>query len=420
MKANALRNGSFTFVRLDKFGPKLVKIHAKVFKDINAILRPQTQRWTFIVLLALILPVSGFRGMYTPADDKVNVVVIDAGHGGKDPGNIGTGRHKDREKDVSLDVALLVGKYITENLPDVKVIYTRDDDTFLELRERCAIANEEGADLFISIHCNASTARSAYGSETYVMGLTREEANLEVSRRENSVILMEDNYEENYEGYDPNSPLSTIFGRLSQSAYLDQSVEYASLVQNQFRERVQRRDRGVKQSTLYVLDFTAMPSVLVELGFLTNSGEEDFLVSERGKELMASGIYRAFKEYKIRMDAVSDGIHMEDRAPQVVNPDVVELVEEVPEEPAAPEFMVQIMVSGNLLELDPANFGGLENVTYFQEGRLYKYALGGYATLEEAKAAKTLAVEAGFEDAYLIAFYDNEKISVSEAERLLQ
>ncbi|WP_170266343.1 N-acetylmuramoyl-L-alanine amidase family protein [Phaeocystidibacter luteus] len=384
-------------------------------KQTDAIYRPQTKRWTLLVLLGLILPSLGFEHKRVEADDKVNVVVIDAGHGGKDPGNVGTGRYRKKEKDVSLNVALLLGKYIEENLPDVKVIYTRDDDTFLELHERCNIANEAGADLFISIHCNAATARSAYGTETYVMGLTREEANLEVSRKENSVIFLEDNYEENYEGFDPNSPLSTIFGRLSQSAHLDQSVEYASLVQDQFRERVQRRDRGVKQSVLYVLDYTAMPSVLIELGFLTNRNEEDFLLSERGQELMASGIYRAFKDYKLHMDAIADGLVIQER------PDSA-LVENQPEieAPAPPHFAVQIMVSSNLVEQNPENFGGLEGVSFYKEGRLYKYILDGYSSKADALEAQARAKAAGFNDAYLVAFHRGEKISVGEAERLLQ
>lgn len=425
MRVRTLRNGSFTFVSPFKIGSKLLKIHTTVSKESDATFRPQTKRWLFVVWIGFILPNIASVPKAKVDDGKVNVVVIDAGHGGRDPGNVGTGSHREKEKDVALATALLVGKYIEENLPDVTVIYTRDDDTFKELHERATLANEVNADLFISIHCNAGP-RQAYGSETYVMGLSREEANLEVSRRENSVILLEEDYEENYEGFDPNSPLSTMFGRLSQSAYLDQSVEYASLVQAQFKDRVKRRDRGVKQSVLYVLDYTAMPSVLVELGFLTNYNEEDFLISERGQELMASAIYRAFKEYKIRRDAISDGLTIheaQEQAAEAVDsvPDAANEEEVVVEEtPAGPEFMVQIAVSSNLLECVPQNFGGLEGVSYYKEGRLYKYVLEGYYTKEEADAAKQVAIEAGFEDAFLVAFFEGEKISVSQAERLLQ
>ncbi len=431
----ALRNGSFTFVSPLNDGSKLLKINTTVSKDRNAIIRPSTKRWLFLVWIGLILPNIASVPAAKVDDGKVNVVVIDAGHGGKDPGNLGTGRHSKKEKDVALATSLLLGKYIKENIPDVTVIYTRDDDTFLELHERAALANEVNADLFISIHCNAGP-RQAYGTETYVMGLTREEANLEVSRRENSVILLEDDYEQNYEGFDPNSPLSTMFSRLSQSAYLDQSIEYASLVQEQFKDRVRRRDRGVKQSVLYVLDYTAMPSVLVELGFLTNSSEEDFLLSTRGQELMASAIYRAFKEYKLRRDAISDGLTIHEAQEQATNavdsiPDIAKsesdstldataeqpIAEEIP---SGPQLMVQIAVSSSLLECVPQNFSGLEGVSYYQEGRLYKYVLGGFSTKEEAEEAKSAAIEAGFEDAFLVAFMDGDKISVSRAERMLQ
>lgn len=384
----------------------------------------KTKKWEFVVWLGLILPSIAMYPSYSPADGQVNVVVIDAGHGGKDPGNIGTGRHHDKEKDVSLSTALLVGKYIKENLPDVEVIYTRDDDTFLELYERTALANRANADLFISIHCNAGP-RQAYGSETYVMGLSREAANLEVSRRENSVIFMEDNYQENYEGFDPNSPVSTIAARLSQSAYLDQSIEFATLVQSQFKDRVQRRDRGVKQSVLYVLDYTAMPSVLIELGFLTNNNEEDFLISSRGQELMASGIYRAFKDYKHHRDALAQGIVIQQQSNTPRTNEGSSTPAEVPEEPVVetpsnPVFKVQIAVSSSLKELIPANFHGLEDVAYYKEGRLYKYTFGEFDSLEAANSAKSEAVDAGFTDAYIVAFQGENKISVREAQRLLQ
>lgn len=418
MRANTLRKGSFTFVRPTKIGSKLLKFQSKVSKERRIHSRPQTKHWVFLVLMGLIIPNLSFSPDPLEADDEVNVVVIDPGHGGHDPGNLGTGRYAQKEKDISLKVSLLVGNYIEENFPDVQVIYTRKDDRKLELHERCEMANRAGADLFISIHCNSATATSAYGTETFVMGLSREEANLEVSRRENSVIFLEDDYEENYEGYDPNSPLSNIFSHLSQSAYLDNSVEFASLVQSQFRERVQRRDRGVKQSILYVLDFTAMPSVLVELGFLSNRSEEDFLNTQRGQELMASGIFRAFREYKRRKDAINEGLHSIDqntRDDQEL-PDIVEPVET----PAAPEFAVQIMVSGNEIELVPENFNGLDNVEFYVERNLYKYILRGYSTKAEAESARALAREAGFSDAYLIAFFGEEKISVSEAESLLE
>lgn len=415
MRANTRRKGSFTFVEPDKNGSKLLKNHANVSKLEHGIYKRQTNRWMLVVWIGLIFPTLAMYPYDDGNDGKVDVVVIDAGHGGKDPGNLGTRRHRKTEKDVALATALLVGKYIEENIEGVEVIYTRDDDTFLELYERTALANRANADLFISIHCNAGV-RSAYGSETYVMGWTRAEENLEVSKRENSVILLEENYEENYEGFDPNSPVNNIAVRLAQSAYLNQSVDFATLVQDQFRDRVKRRDRGVKQSVLYVLDYTAMPSVLIELGFLTNSGEEDFLLSTNGQELMASAIYRAFKDYKIKRDALDEGIQIEQLPVDPEEPEEQVLVVVDPD----PVFKVQIAVSSSLKECIPENFGGLETVSYYKEGRLYKYTYGEYNSLQDAREAQSQARAAGFGDAYIIAFKGDDKISVSEAERLLQ
>lgn len=236
------------------------------------------------------------------SDFKLDVVVIDAGHGGKDTGTIGK---KAKEKDVALRIALLLGGYIEKNLPGVKVIYTRKDDRFLELEERAAIANKARADLFICIHANANKNSKAHGTETYVMGLHKDEGNLEVAMRENSVILQEDNHEERYEGFDPKSTESYILMSISQSAYLEGSLSFAGKVESQFKGRAGRVSRGVKQAGFWVLWRTTMPSVLIETGFLSNGDEEQFLASENGQELIASGIYRAFKEYKAEVEAIN-------------------------------------------------------------------------------------------------------------------
>lgn len=234
------------------------------------------------------------------ADNKVRRVVIDAGHGGKDPGCIGK---MSQEKQVALDVSLRVGKYITENLPDVEVIYTRDKDFFVQLDERSRIANKAQADLFISIHANASENKGAYGTETFVMGMHKSQENLDVAMRENSSIMMEENYKDKY-NFDPNSFLSYI--RLSnyQSAYQAQSLELAKKIEKQFSSRVGRHSRGVKQAGFLVLWQTSMPSVLVELGFLSNLTEEKYLNTEKGRAYMASAIYRAFKEYKQEIESL--------------------------------------------------------------------------------------------------------------------
>jgi N-acetylmuramoyl-L-alanine amidase len=234
-------------------------------------------------------------------DFKVDVVVIDAGHGGKDSGTLGK---NSKEKDVALKIALKVGYYIEQNLPDVKVIYTRKDDRYLELDERAAIANKNKADLFICIHANSIKSGNAFGTETYVMGLAKEQKNFEVAKRENSVILLDKNYQEQYEGFDPESPESYILFSLTQSAYQESSLSFANKVEGQFKNRVGRSSRGVKQAPFWVLWSTAMPSVLIETGFLSNANEEKYLLSEQGQELMSSGIYRAFKEYKAEVEAV--------------------------------------------------------------------------------------------------------------------
>ncbi|HET9052694.1 MAG TPA: N-acetylmuramoyl-L-alanine amidase [Cyclobacteriaceae bacterium] len=231
---------------------------------------------------------------------KIRTVVLDAGHGGKDPGTIGKFM---KEKDVVLNIALKVGEYIEKNLPEVKVIYTRKTDKFIELNERAAIANRNKADLFISIHANAISNPKIYGTETWVMGLHKSEENLAVAKRENSVILYEENYQEHYEGFD-NSPESYIMFSLMQNAYLENSLNFADKIEKQFKNKAGRHSRGVKQAGFVVLYKTATPSVLVEAGFLSNVTEEKFLATENGQALIASGIYRAFKEYKSEVESI--------------------------------------------------------------------------------------------------------------------
>ncbi len=252
------------------------------------------------ILLSFVIAIPFLFGGFIPNETmmpafRMKKIVLDAGHGGKDPGNIGS---KAREKDINLAVTLLVGKYIKENLPDVEVIYTRDDDTFEEVKKRPQIANVNKADLFVSIHSNAATNKSAYGTETFVMGTKHFEANFDIVKKENSVIFLEENYQEEYEGFDPTSPESYMMFNLMSKANLSNSVTLADKIETQFRDRVGRKSRGVKQAPLWVLWTTSMPSVLVEVGFLSNSEEERFLMTKEGQEYMASAIFRSIRDYK--------------------------------------------------------------------------------------------------------------------------
>lgn len=237
-----------------------------------------------------------------PTANAVDTIVIDAGHGGKDPGTHG---QSVKEKDVALKIALKVGGYIEKNMPGVKVVYTRKTDTYLALDERAAIANKAKADLFICIHANAVPREEIYGTETYVMGLHKSEGNLDVAKRENAVILLDNNYEQRYEGFDPNSPESYILFSLAQSAFQESSLKFAEKIESQFKNRLGRKSHGVKQAGFWVLWRTAMPSVLIEVGFLTNKKEEKFLGDTNGQDLIASGIYRAFKDYKAQLESIN-------------------------------------------------------------------------------------------------------------------
>lgn len=233
---------------------------------------------------------------------KIKIVVIDAGHGGKDPGCHGK---LSNEADVTLQIALQLGRIIKKNLPEVKVIYTRSSDKFVELHERANIANRNNADLFISIHCNSGPS-SVSGTETYTMGLHTTKDNLDLAKRENAVIYKEDNHQKHYEGLNPDSPMAHILIANWQKAYLENSVRFASKVESQFKTRLGRNSRGVKQAGLLVLWKTTMPSVLIEVGFLTNPKEEKYLNNETNRVYVASGIYRAFKDYKTELESMND------------------------------------------------------------------------------------------------------------------
>ena len=232
--------------------------------------------------------------------DYVKTVVIDPGHGGKDPGCVFGTMY---EKDIALEISLELGRIIRETLPDVKVVYTRNKDEFIGLFERAEIANKSNANVFISIHVNANANTAAIGTETWVMGLHKSDANLKQAMRENSVIYLEDNYVEKYDGFDPNSPEAFIIFSLYQDAFLEQSLILADKIENEFVNRVQRKSRGVKQAGFLVLWKTSMPSVLVETGFISNKEDRDFISSKTGQVYLASAIFRAFRDFKKELES---------------------------------------------------------------------------------------------------------------------
>ena len=264
--------------------------------------RRRAKNILIITLLTFSLFMTGFLPTGTKTSEfKLRRIVIDAGHGGKDPGTVG---RISKEKDVALSLALKLGQYIGELLPEVEVIYTRKTDSFIELKERPNIANRNRADLFVSIHCNATTTSGVYGTETFVMGNKNFNANFEIVKRENAVILLEDNYQENYEGFDPKSPESYMMFNLMQKAYFANSLSLAEKIENDFVTRVNRRSRGVKQAPFYVLWTTSMPSVLVEVGFLSNPNEEKYLNTKDGQTYIASAMFRAIKAYKEEIESL--------------------------------------------------------------------------------------------------------------------
>lgn len=324
----------------------------------------------------------------------LNKVVIDAGHGGKDYGAIGSTAN---EKDIVLDIALRVGKYIDEYLPEVEVIYTRTTDVFVPLHERAAIANKNDADLFISIHANANPSSRPFGTETFAMGLHKSEENLEVAKLENSAILYEENYDSTYGGFEPNSAESYIIFSLMQNTFLDQSLNFASYVQNQFRERANRKDRGVKQAGFLVLWKTTMPSVLIETGFISNPREEKYLKSQQGKDYLASAIFRAFRDYKTWYDE-------KNKIPEEEKKLVREQV----------QFKVQVLSSQNRIPLDSEHFNGLEDVQEVETTGSYKYAVGNASTYEAILKVKDTVREV-FPGAFVIALKNGRIISLEEA-----
>lgn len=345
------------------------------------------------ILISLLFFI--FAGVLVNAQKKPNfVIVIDAGHGGKDPGTRGV---VENEKYIALDVALKFGELIEKNYKDVKVVYTRKTDVFLELWERASIANKNHANLFVSIHCNGVTSPSPYGTETYVMGLRRMQENIEVSKRENNVILLEDN-QERYQKFDPNDEEAVIAFEIMHSAYQEQSIKFAQFVENEF-VKSGRSSRGVKQNIFHVLRENASPAVLVELGFISNPDEGRFLASESGKNQMAESIFNAFKNYKTEYDLKNGNFAVEEKPKEVEKPVV------------GKTFKIQFLTSKHKYSPSAEQIKGLTDIEIVQVGEVYKYYYGNTNLPSERDQMLDYVIKKGFKDAFVVEFVSNEKLT---------
>jgi len=357
---------------------------------------------------------------------KSFVVVIDPGHGGKDPGTVWKNIY---EKDIALAIALKLGNYIKKNMPDAKVLYTRQTDVFIDLDKRAPLANKNQAKLFISIHVNSNDkSLKADGTETFFMGTAKSEENLEVAKKENAVITMEDDYSRKYDGYDPNSSNSFIALSLVQNSHWKQSFHFASIVQSQFGN-AKRPDRGVKQAGFLVLWRTAVPSVLIETGFLTNENDRKILTSDRGQDLIASAIYNAFRNYKEDIEngttSASNERRVKDTLPLIPKTDIDTFPDttdsgndSIPSDndkkKIAIDFLVQITSSKKPMSLNPNHFKGLKNVEELKTGDKYKYAVGRKPSYNEV-VEYSKVVKNFYPDAFIIAVRDGKIIPVKEA-----
>lgn len=343
-----------------------------------------------------------------PSPYRVKTIVLDAGHGGHDPGCLGAST---KEKHIALAIVLKLGKLINEKMPDVKVIYTRDKDVFVELHERAAIANRNNADLFISVHCNAAAA-AAHGTETWVMGEHKNDQNLDIAKRENSVITLEDDYESKYE-YNPNSPVAHIIFSLYQNAYLIQSLNLAHKIEDEFKNTNKLKSRGVKQAGFVVLYRTAMPSVLIESGFLTNRTDERYLMSSTGQQKMAQAIFNALQRYRKEME----GDEPVQPAPGTVEPIDTVAVAVIPtlasEDPVF--FKVQFAASPTALDTTRLPYNQLSHFTTEPYGDLTRYYTGYHTSAESAKSAMRLVRSKGFSDAFVVAWVDGKRMSLNQA-----
>ena len=370
---------------------------------------------------------------------RIKTVVLDAGHGGRDAGCSGK---NSKEKHIALNIVLKLGKTIETHFPSVRVIYTRSTDKFIPLYQRAAIANKNNADLFISVHCNALShnAHLVRGSETYVMGLHTADHNLEVARRENESILLEEDYEKNYQGFDPNSDEGHIFLSMYQNAFLDQSILFAEKVEKNIKTQGHCKSRGVKQAGFVVLKETTMPSVLIETGYLTNGKDEAFLMTQSGQSKMANAIFQAFKGYKLEVEdqnyAASTVLaqrSFNEPAKEVIipaskkpSPSTSSNAKVVPTKLVLStekkyetnvQFKIQLAASPNEIQTSTPKWSRVQYIEIRQENNLYKYLTGSYASYEEAVKNRNDLLKKGFNGAFVVAYKDGKRISLKSVRK---
>ncbi len=366
----------------------------------------EPRKYAISIVLSLLL-LTTFKVMADGnPSNRITRVVIDAGHGGVDPGAVGSIA---KEKDITLSVALKVGFLIEKNFPDVQITYTRKEDVFIPLNERADIANKVHADLFISIHVNSNPNKDAVGVETYVMGMHTTQRNMEVAMKENAVITYEKDYKSKYEGYDPHSAESFIVFSLVQNVHLDQSLSLAALMQEHSKMDARRFDRGVKQAGFLVLWRTTMPSVLVELGFLSNKKEEQYLLTESGQNDLASSVYNSFARYKQNLEHTQTAVYL----PQTADSDIVS---------GQKIFRIQIISSKKVIKRDSRDFenckkiSDTEEIKEFNIEKAYKYAIG--KKNDYAEAQKMLKeVKKYFPDAFIICDQNGNLIPLQDSKK---
>ncbi|MCS6990745.1 MAG: N-acetylmuramoyl-L-alanine amidase [Chitinophagales bacterium] len=357
--------------------------------------------WPLAVLLAATV---GLCAAFAQSSFNIRTIVLDAGHGGHDSGCRGL---LAVEKDITLQLALLTEQMLKEALPDLQIILTRRSDVFVPLHERAHIANKHRADLFVSIHCNASKSPAPFGTETYLMGLHVSDENLEVSLRENSVITLENNYESHYEGFDPNAPETFIVLSMNQNAYMTQSIQLASLIEKEF-SRLGRHSRGVKQAGFLVLWRVTMPAVLVEVGFLSNRHEERFLASQHGQRLIASALAQAIINYKQQVENT-----LPDRETQSL-PVSNSSPHQPPgfDTPDTSFYRIQLFASASLLPRNDARLQSLDDSLFIErsEKGLYRYLVGNFPDASSAQSRLAHYRSKGFNDAFLVTYRNGLRI----------